>query len=108
VNVKHDRAPYLLVALTLWTFAGTVLSLAGIWVSIPASGLLWPTVIHPHWLGTITGALAFTGLSGILQANRLKARAARTKPDAELAAARTRVARVLHARAAQQAPQRPE
>lgn len=104
-NSSRSGSKVLLV-LTWWTFAGTVVSLTDIWTDLGRSGFLWPTLIHPHWLGTLVGAVVLLILKGAYQASVPKKATAGVEPD--LTAARARVAAVLRARAAQQSDQRPE
>lgn len=106
--MKEPKPSRLLVALIWWTGAGTVAAIIG----TSTVGLLWPTMIHPRWLGVVVGAIVFFVLTGVLQGRQEKAREEQRKrrrtPPTELVAARADVARALRARLAQQAAQRPE
>lgn len=74
------RTPWLLTALTWWTFAGTCVSAVGLFTDVPRSGLLWPTEIQPHGLGLGIGAVVLVALLGISGA--MRGRSENREPDA--------------------------
>lgn len=108
MSEQKRRPPWIITALTWWTFVGVCLSIVGLWATVPTSGLLWPTEISPHWLGILIGIFVFFVLVGAHSAYANPK--AKTVPK-ELQFARAEMASALRAYAAKRgAPedQRPE
>lgn len=65
---SRSSTPWILTALTWWTFAGTCIAVVGLFTHVPKSGLLWPTMIQPSGLGAGIGAAVFLVLVAVIGA----------------------------------------